>query len=95
MDIALIIAGLAVYLCLLITVHRQHVRRHLRWFVYYVFWEVLVQCQLLVGWLISHALYARLYWWIEAGEIVLTSVVTPKPAIRGHFKTGHRDRAKT
>ena len=24
-----------------------------------------------------------------------TSVVTPKPAIRGHFKTGHRDWAKT
>jgi acyl-coenzyme A thioesterase PaaI-like protein len=30
---------------------------------------------------------------VHAG--VLTSVVTAKPAIRGHFKTGHRDWPKT
>jgi len=72
MDIVLIAAGLAVFGWLLMVVHRQGIRKQLPWFAFYVLWEVLVQCEQLVTWLISHRLYFALYWWIEATGILLT-----------------------
>src|SRR5438128_5457337 len=82
MDIALIIAGLAVYAWLLILVRKGHVRKHLPWFAFYVFWEVLVQCEELVTWLTSHRLYFALYWWIEAAAILLTVAAVRESFLR-------------
>jgi len=82
MDIALIAAGLAVYAWLLRIVHRQRVRKHLPWFAFYVFWEVLVQCEQLITWLVSHRLYFALYWWIEAAGVLLTVAAVRESFLR-------------
>lgn len=82
MDLVLIIAGLVVYVWLLIVVHRRHVRRRLPWFVFYVLWGVLFQCELLASWLISQKVYLALYWWTETIEILLTVAAVRESFLR-------------
>jgi hypothetical protein len=71
MDVALIAAGLAAGIWLLIIVYRQNVRKQLPWFVSYVCWQVLQALIQLVALLFSRRLYITVYWWMEAVEIVL------------------------
>ncbi|HLJ26483.1 MAG TPA: hypothetical protein VKY85_07220 [Candidatus Angelobacter sp.] len=71
MDIAVIVAGLAVYAWLLIIVYRQGVKTQLPWFVLYVVWEMLAASVQLVLLPVNPKLYVAVYWWMEAIEIGL------------------------
>src|SRR5437764_5921829 len=82
MDVALIAAGLAVGIWLLIIVHRQNVRTQLPWFVLYVAWQVMQALIQLVTLLISRRLYFRVYWWMESLEILLTVAAVRESFLR-------------
>ena len=82
MDIALITAGLAVGIWLLIIVHRQNVRKQLPWFVSYVAWQVLQALLQLFALLISRRLYIMAYWWMEAVAILLTVAAVRESFLR-------------
>lgn len=82
MDIALFIAGLTVTVWLLIILQRQHVRKHLPWFVSYVAWQVLQAMVLLAGLLISPSVYIAVYWWMEAVAIFLTVAAVRESFLR-------------
>jgi hypothetical protein len=82
MDIALLIAALAVGAGLLIVVYRQRVRKHLPWFAFYVLWECFVTLAQLVLWPINRQLYNEVYWWVEAVEIALTVAVVRESFLR-------------
>lgn len=71
MAIALLIAGLAANIWLLIIIHRQHVRSQLPWFALYVAWGVLAACVQLVAWETSKRLFNMVFWWIEPVEVFL------------------------
>src|SRR5215472_16581552 len=64
--IALLMAGLAANIWLLIIVHRQHIRSQLPWFALYAAWGVLSNSVQLAAWATSLRLYLALYWWMEA-----------------------------
>ena len=82
MDIALIAAGLAACIWLLIVVYRQNIRKHLPWFVAYVGWQVVQALIQLVTLLISRRLYFRVYWWMESLEILLTVAAVRESFLR-------------
>lgn len=82
MDIALVIAGIAVSVWLLILVYRRDVRTRLPWFAYYVSWEVLQACIQLILFPINRRLYAKAYWWMEAVEILLTVAAVRESFLR-------------
>jgi hypothetical protein len=72
----LLITGLAIDVWLLTIVHRQHVRRHLPWFVLYIAWQVLLVLIQLTTWLINPRSYVTIYWWTEAiGVVVIVGAV--------------------
>ena len=48
-----------------------------------------------IGSIVSHVVSGYSEVLLALLLIALTSVVTAKPAIRGHFKTGHRDWPET
>jgi hypothetical protein len=82
MDIALITAGLAAGIWLLIILHRQNVRKHLPWFVAYVVWQVLQALVQLLAVLVISRLYITLYWWMEAVDMLLTVAAVRESFLR-------------
>jgi len=69
--LSFLIAGLVLYGWLLIILLRQGGRRHLPWFVTYVFWGVVLQATQTGAWLIDPRMYVAVYWWMEAIAVVL------------------------
>lgn len=82
MDIAVIVAGLAVYVWLAVIVCHQSIRDQLPWFVVYVFWEILAALVQLVLLPINSRLYVEVYWWMEAVEIALIVAVVRESFLR-------------
>lgn len=81
-QIATFIAGFAVYIWLLIIVHRQGVRKQLPWFAFYVLWEFITTLVQFVLWVIGHKFYYAAFWWIEAVEIALTVAAVRESFLR-------------
>ena len=82
MDVALIAAGLASGIWLLIIVCRQSVRKQLPWFVAYVSWQVVQALSQLLALMVSRRLYITVYWWMEAVEILLTVAAVRESFLR-------------
>lgn len=82
MDIALVIAGIAVSAWLLMILYRRDVRNQLRWFACYVSWEVLQASIQLVLLGTNFRLYVKAYWWMEALEIALTVAAVRESFLR-------------
>jgi len=71
MDTGIVIAALVVGGWLLLIVYRQRLTGQLLWFALYIFWQFLEGCIQLVLLSINRQLYARVYWWLEAVEVIL------------------------
>lgn len=72
MDIALGIAGIAVFAWLLvIVVYRQGLKQRLPWFVCYVIWETALAITQLTLLSVNRRWYFAVYWWMELVEVAL------------------------
>ena len=82
MFVALAVANLIAAVWLLIVVYRQHIRKHLPWFVSYATWQLIQALVQPIAALISRHLFVSVYWWMEGIALLLTVAAVRESFLR-------------